>query len=70
MVDLSELPVAEPPDEIPAASAPLRRRPSVGLFLLAGGQRVWPLALILVAWWAWVRLGHLPPAVAPDPSGC
>ncbi|SNQ45422.1 putative ABC-type transporter, integral membrane subunit [Frankia canadensis] len=66
----ARLPTAEPSDEVPTGLAPPRRRPSVALFLLGRVvNALWPLALILVAWWAWVRLGHLPPAVAPDPSG-
>ncbi len=28
---------------------------------------LWPLVALLVAWWLWVRLADLPPAVAPDP---
>jgi ABC-type nitrate/sulfonate/bicarbonate transport system permease component len=42
-----------------------RRAARAGIGLIHG---VWPLAALLAAWELWVRLGDVPPAVAPHPG--
>ncbi len=51
-----------------AASKPARKGRRVARFALVQLiHAIWPLAAILVVWWLWVHVKHLPPAVAPDP---
>jgi NitT/TauT family transport system permease protein len=52
-----------PPVPARARSAGRSRRLLAGLV-----HAVWPIALVLAGWAAWVQLGDLPPAVAPAPA--
>ncbi|TGD85455.1 ABC transporter permease subunit [Mycolicibacterium sp. CH28] len=59
-------PAVAPTSAAGRAVSPARK--AVGRAARVALDALWPLALLLLAWWLWVRLANLPPAVAPDPT--